>query len=121
MTEKIITCIICPVGCSIVVTGKGSSVLRMEGNQCKRGEEYAGNEFVHPMRILTTTVKLEGADSPLLPVRSDKQIPQELLMRCMAQIQNISVEAPISQYDVIVPNILGTNANIVATGEARRR
>ena len=119
MTEKVITCIICPVGCDIIVTSKGSSVLHMEGNQCKRGEEYAGNEFVHPMRILTTTVKLEGADSPLLPVRSDKQIPQELLMQCMEKIKNISVKAPISLHDVIIPDILGTNANIVATGEAK--
>ena len=121
MTEKVITCIVCPIGCNIAVTGKGSSVLHMEGNQCKRGEEYAGNEFVHPVRILTTTVRVEGSDSSLLPVRSDKQIPKELLMQCMAQIQKVSVEAPISRHDVIIPNILGTNADIVATGEARRQ
>jgi len=91
----------------------------MEGNQCKRGEEYARNEFVYPVRIFTTTVKLEGADSPLLPVRSDKPVPKELLTQCMDVIRTVRVQTSVSRYHVVIPDILGTGANIVATGEAR--
>lgn len=119
MAEKTITCITCPVGCDILVRGEGDVITHMEGNRCKRGEEYARNEFAHPVRILTTTVKLEGADSPLLPVRSDKPVPRDLLMPCMREIRNIRIQAPISRRHVIVPDILGTGANIVATGEGR--
>lgn len=121
MAEKTVACIICPLGCNIAVRDMGDSALRMEGNRCKRGEEYARDEFTRPMRILTTTVMLDGADSPLLPVRSDKPIPKELLMQCMAKIRNVCAKAPVARYDVLITNILGTDANIVATGEAKVR
>jgi len=119
MAEKIITCITCPVGCDILVRGEGETISHMEGCQCKRGEEYAQNEFIHPVRILTTTVKVEGADAPLVSVRSDKPVPKELLFECMNEIKAVTVEAPVSRYDVIIPNILGTGVNICATGTAK--
>lgn len=119
--EKKITCITCPIGCDIVVRGEGDNITHMEGNQCKRGEEYAKNEFIHPVRILTTTVKVANAkaDNPLIAVRSDKPVPKELLLACMEEIKAVSVQAPVSRYDVIIPNILGTGVNICATGALR--
>jgi len=117
MTEKLITCIICPIGCNITVRGEGAEISDMQGNQCKRGMEYASNEFAHPVRILTTTVRVLGADRPLIPVRSDKPIPKELLLQCMETIKTAVAETPIHRYDILVPNILGTGANIVATDE----
>ena len=120
MTEKVITCITCPIGCNITVRGEGKEISCMEGYQCKRGEEYARNEFIHPVRILTTTVRVEGADCPLVPVRSDKPIPRELLMQCMEKIKTVVVEAPVFRRDVIIPNVLGSDANIIATGSVKK-
>ncbi|MGI6402858.1 MAG: DUF1667 domain-containing protein [Oscillospiraceae bacterium] len=117
MREKNIICTICPIGCHITVRGEDQVVHSIEGNQCLRGEEYARNEFIQPMRILTTTVKVEGGDTPLLPVRSDRPVPLEKLMECMEVIKEVSVSKPVNRYQVIIPNILGTEANIVATGE----
>ena len=117
MTKSIITCIICPIGCNIVVCGENNTIASIDGSQCKRGYEYAENEFINPVRILTTTVRVENAESPLIAVRSDKPIPKDLLMKCMDEIKNTAVTAPVHRYDVIIPNILGTGANIVATGE----
>ena len=34
--------------------------MTVSGNRCVRGEEYGKNEYLHPKRMLTTTVKLEG-------------------------------------------------------------
>lgn len=118
MKEQHITCIICPIGCDIVVRGQGEVISSMEGHQCKRGVEYARSEFVHPVRILTTTVRVEGADQPLLPIRSDRPLPKEKLMDCMERIKEVSVKRPVARYQVIVPDILGTGVNMVATGEA---
>ena len=118
MNEKIITCITCPIGCRIFIRSEGETILQMEGNQCKRGAEYARIEYVHPVRVLTTTVRIKESDCPLLPVRSDKPIPKELLMQCMDEIKNVCVKAPIARYSVVIPNILDTGANIVAAGEA---
>ena len=58
--EKEIICTVCPMGCHITVTGEGDRVDSITGYTCKRGEEYGKQEFAHPVRILTSTVKLEG-------------------------------------------------------------
>ena len=68
-----------------------------------------------PVRILTSTVKLEGADQPLLPVRSEKPVPKELLADCMKVLKAVDVKAPVKRYDVIVENICGCGVNIVAS------
>lgn len=114
-----ITCIVCPVGCDIKVEGKGDQIKSITGYGCKRGEEYARGEFICPVRILTTTVKVEGSKVPLVPVRSDKPIPKEMLLKCMEEICKHSVKTPVKCYDVIIPNILGTGSNIVATANVK--
>lgn len=119
MAQKVITCIICPVGCDITVTGENDTIASMKGHQCKRGEGYARSEFIHPVRILTSIVRVEGAEVPLVPVRSKDSIPKGLLFQCMEEIQKVVISAPVRRYDVIIPDILGTGVDIVATGEAR--
>ena len=116
MAEKKITCIICPIGCEITVQGEGDRIDSITGNTCKRGETYARSEFTHPTRILTSTAKVVGADVPLVPLRDYAPVPQELLFDCMAEIQKLEVKAPVKRYDVLIPNILGTGIDIVATG-----
>jgi CxxC motif-containing protein len=116
MAEKKITCIICPIGCEITVQGEGDRIDSITGHTCKRGEEYARSEFTHPTRILTSTAKVVGADVPLVPLRSSAPVPQELLFACMAEIQKLEIKAPVKRYDVLIPNILGTGIDIVATG-----
>ena len=51
--EKLIICTVCPQGCRITVTGEGSNIASVTGFTCARGEAYAKQEFVCPMRILT--------------------------------------------------------------------
>ena len=112
--KKDIICTVCPRGCSITVDGDGKKATKIDGYGCKRGLTYAETEYVNPVRILTTTVKIEGKDE-LLPVRSDSPISFSKLMDCMEVIKTVSVKAPINRYDVIVKDILGTGVNIVAT------
>lgn len=57
MEIKNLTCINCPVGCSLKVEMDGSHVTRVSGNTCRRGEVYARKEVTNPTRIVTTTVK----------------------------------------------------------------
>lgn len=116
MQEKKITCIVCPIGCNITVCGEGDKIECIKGFTCKRGEEYARNEFINPVRILTSTVKVEGANIPLVPVRSNKPIPKQLLFKCMEEIRKLNVKAPVHRYDIMISDILGTGADIVATG-----
>ena len=115
MVEKKIICIICPLGCDITVRGEGNTVGSIEGHTCKRGEQYASEEFLAPVRILTTSVKVTNAKSPLVPVRSRDPVPKELLLKCMERLRSLELKAPVGLYDVVVPNILDTGVDIVTT------
>ena len=113
--KKEIICTVCPRGCHIMVEGDGEKVLTAEGYSCKRGLEYANTEYAHPVRILTTTVKIAGVQNDLLPVRSSQPVPKEKLFACMDVIRTTAVKLPVQRYDVVIPNICGTGVDIVAT------
>ena len=70
------------------------------------------------MRILTSTVKVSSSNVPLVAVRTNKPIPKELLFRGMEEVRKIEAVFPVERGDVIIPNILDTGADIIATGEA---
>ena len=111
MTKEII-CTVCPRGCRITVEGEGEKILSVEGYGCKRGVTYASNEFINPVRILTTTVL---ADGELLPVRSKEPLPKDKLFDCMEVIRATKVSLPVKMHDVIISNICNTGVDIVAT------
>ena len=114
--KKEVICTVCPMGCRIAVEGEGENLLSVTGNACKRGEQYASSEFCHPVRILTTTIRTDREQKPLVPVRSDKPIPREKIFDCMEIIRQQKIRTPIHTYDILVENICGTGSNIVATG-----
>jgi CxxC motif-containing protein len=118
--EKIITCTICPRGCEIKVIGQNGKIDSIIGFSCNRGKPFATNEFILPKRIFTSTVKLEDSDELLLPVRSDAPIPKETLFACMEIIRNTTIKAPVNRGDIVIPNILDLNCNIITCKSAER-
>ena len=116
---KDIICTICPRGCTVTVEGNEKEITSVTGYGCKRGMEYASNEFISPVRILTTTVKVEGVCDELIPVRSNKPLPKDKVLECMEIIKKTSVKLPVKQYDVIIKDILGCGIDIVATKEMK--
>ena len=112
--EKNIICTVCPRGCHVKVTLNGTEVTEISDYGCKRGKEYAAAEATHPVRILTTTVKIADNKYNLLPVRSNAPVPKELQMECMKAIKSIAVTAPVKAGDVVLSNICGTGVDIVA-------
>lgn len=115
--KKEIICTVCPLGCNINAEGNETEITIINGYACKRGLEYGTNEFLHPVRILTTTVKIKGEQDRLIPVRSEEPLPKEKIMECMEVIKKQEAELPVQMYDVIIPNICNSGINIVATGE----
>ncbi|MHA1792920.1 MAG: DUF1667 domain-containing protein [Promethearchaeota archaeon] len=113
--EKNLTCIICPSGCSINVRELENGELIVEGNQCKRGLEYAKSEFKEPKRILATTVKINNAKIPLLPVRTNVPAPKDRLNDILNFLATVEVNAPIKCGDIIAKNVIGLNVDVIAT------
>lgn len=113
------TCIVCPRSCDLVVEEEEGRVT-VSGNRCVRGEEYGKNEYLHPKRMLTTTVKLEGGNIRSLPVVSDGSVPKELLGDCLDYLYGLTIEAPVKLHDVIAENILGTGINVLAARDVEK-
>ena len=113
--KKHFVCVVCPIGCEIDVVHDGSKIISMEGNKCEKSEEFVSQELIEPMRILTTTVRVQGSRWPVIPVRTDKAVPKRLFPRIMKQLRRIKLQAPVNMLDVVVRDIAGMGANVIAT------
>ncbi len=113
--NKELTCVACPLGCSVTVEYNENEVISVKGNTCKRGEAYAKNEIFNPTRSLTSTVKVNGGILPVVPVKSSKPVPKTMLFDCMKLINSVTVDGPVEIGQVIIENILDTGADIIAT------
>ena len=115
MTYKELTCIRCPLGCIMQVAIEGDEIKEVKGNTCKRGDDYARKEITNPMRIVTSTVEVDGTDDMMLSVKTEKDIPKEKIMDCMKVLKGIKVSLPVHIGDVIIENVAGTGVSIIAT------
>ena len=115
MTLAIYLCIGCPLGCRLEVEEDAAgAVVAVRGFSCKRGHEYAEQEHRAPQRIVTTTVAVTHTLWPRLPVRSDRPVPKGMVRAVCARLHNLEVAAPVQMGQVILADVLGTGANIVA-------
>ncbi len=118
METSLVTCVICPKGCSISVQwSEADGVKKVEevhGNSCRRGLTYASSEVVHPERVLSSTVRIHNSSLKLLPVRSSAPLPKELILDAMTVIKATTVEGPVKMGSVIIPNILSSGIDMVA-------
>ena len=112
--ERDLTCIICPRGCQLHVTVADDGNITVTGNTCARGKDYGVTELTHPTRTLTTTVLT--ADGSMLSVRTNAPVPKEKLFDCMKAVNAVVVDHDIDYGDVVIPNILETGADLIATG-----
>lgn len=90
-------------------------VRSVTGNSCPRGDTFAHQELTCPMRVLTTTVAVSGGDEALLPVRTAEAIPLALDAQAMDLIRGLVVDAPIRMGDVVLPNLLDTGTDLIAS------
>ena len=123
--EKLsLTCIICPMGCSMEVEVETNAsgqkkVLSVKDNGCKRGEQYTAKEVQNPTRTLTTTIKVEGGELPLVPVKTAGEVPKASLLQCMEVVRRASCKAPVKRGDVLIYDLLGTGVNVVACADIK--
>ena len=87
-----LVCIVCPRGCRINVQDGVVS-----GNACKRGEAFALSESTCPMRSVCSTVATSFKDYPVLPVRTDGEIPKAKIADLMKEINAIVVDKKVKQ------------------------
>ncbi|MFC1548606.1 DUF1667 domain-containing protein [Candidatus Omnitrophota bacterium] len=116
---KNLTCIECPVGCSLSVDIENCKVVKVSGQKCPKGEKYAVDEIENPVRILTSTVLAQGLSVKMVPVRTDGHIPKARMWDAMDEIRKIRVNKPLRVGDIIASNFLGLGVNLIATREVK--
>ena len=110
MKERELTCICCPLGCQITAVTENKTVVSVSGNHCPRGAKYAEAEILHPVRIVTTTVPVTGGTQPRVSVKTKN---------CIRQLKDVHADAPVEIGDVLLENVAGTGADIVATASVK--
>ncbi len=120
METKELICINCPMGCPLTVTLENGVVTSVIGNTCKRGETYAKKEVTSPTRIVTSTVKVEQGNTPMISVKTKEDIPKGKIFECVEALKDVVVKAPVHIGDVVLENVADTGVDIVATKEAKR-
>ena len=113
--DQIITCINCPVGCRMSVSlSDNGEFLSVTGNTCPRGAVYARQECTLPKRTITAVIPVEGCRMPL-SVKTSAPIPKELIRDVMYVLGSLHIHTPIQAGQIIIPHVLETDADIVAT------
>jgi len=116
-----ITCINCPLGCTLDVVIKPDDSLVVTGFQCERGEAYAKKEILHPMRTITSSVPVIDGEYPMVSVKTAGEISKDMIKNCMLALKDIVIKAPINIGDVIVHDVCSSGIDIVATRDVRKK
>jgi CxxC motif-containing protein len=133
-----LTCIVCPMGCSLAVEegemgSDGFPLLTVTGNRCPRGAVYAQEEIRSPKRVVTATCavvwgaeKNEGGGLPStpgrtgfsgprrVPVKTSGPCPREKIGALLREIYKTKVRLPVKAGDKILPNWEGLGIDVVA-------
>ena len=115
MERKELICIGCPLGCNLTVEMDGGQVVSVNGNTCKRGDDYARKELTDPRRIVTSTVPVAGGNLPVVSVKTASDIPKGKILECLCALKGVTLTAPVQIGDVIVENVADTGVVVIAT------
>ena len=116
---KELYCITCPIGCRLEVEMNGDEIV-VKGNGCKRGIDFAKTELTNPKRSLTTTIRTSFPDVPVLPVRTDGEIPKEKIPEVIRALNAIVVNRAMDCGDIVLDDVAGCGVRVIVTGDALR-
>jgi CxxC motif-containing protein len=121
-----LTCILCPVGCELEVSRTGDKI-EVKGNECDKGLDFVADEVLHPKRNLATsvparaeagavdTLPAQGTSSRMISVRLSAAVPREMIFPILAEIGKLRPALPVRRGQVLIANVLGTGADVIAT------
>ncbi len=106
--KRNLICIICPRGCSLTadVTENGVTVT---GNACPKGQEYAVNECINPVRTVTATVRVSNRYNTMASVKTVTPVAKDKMMDVMAVLRQTQIQAPAKIGDVILTDVCGSD------------
>lgn len=117
--KRTIICICCPKGCTLQVTAEeNGQVSGISGYGCENGREYGIKECTRPSRTVTSTIPVAGGAVKRVPVKTAREIPKERIPKCMEEIHQTVVQAPVRIGDALIRRTAGTDVDVIAAGNA---
>lgn len=113
-----ITCLNCPLRCSIEVKHDESAILAVEGNNCERGYKYAIELINLPYRNLVTYVKVKNSTARSVQVTTTQPVPCDKIQDLEEMLAGITLVAPVKKQDIVLTNVLNTGIDIMAISQA---
>jgi CxxC motif-containing protein len=110
-----LTCVLCPIGCELEIGKDAAGEIQVKGNQCDKGLPFAVEEVLRPKRNLATSVPLRGTASRMVSVRLTRTVPREMIFPILKEISKLRPEAPVRRGQVLIADVLGTGADVIAT------
>jgi CxxC motif-containing protein len=107
------TCIVCPNCCELETDGSG-----VVGARCPRGEDFARQEWVSPLRVITTTLRVHTPEGVrLLPVKTAGPVPLARIMDIMKGIKALRLTAAPPIGSRVPVETLSEPLELIITGE----
>ena len=87
----------------------------VQHNSCKRGIDYAKQEFYDPRRMVTTTAAVSGGVIKRVPVRTSEPLPVTYIAALLEAIYTLRLQAPLSIGEPVITNFSETGVDVVTT------
>jgi CxxC motif-containing protein len=108
-------CITCPLGCRMELEIEDREIKAVQHNSCKRGIEYAQQEFYDPRRMVTATATVTKGTVNRVPVRTTEPIPLKHINGVLQAIYALNLSAPIEIETVVIKNFADTGIDVITT------
>ena len=98
----------------MTVRVQDGQVISIADNQCKRGDVYARQESVLPLRMVTAVALVENSETPI-SLKTASPVPKDKIGDVMKAINSLKLHLPINIGDVLLGNVADTGVDLVAT------
>lgn len=113
-------CIACPNGCRLNIEKNPDGSLIVTGNKCPKGITFANEEVLAPKRSVTTTVRTVFEEYPVVPVRTDGEIPKEKIFDFVLETNKIVLDRAYGFQEPVIKNLFGLDINVVCSVDMKR-
>ncbi|MFA5422115.1 MAG: DUF1667 domain-containing protein [Bacilli bacterium] len=114
---KKITCIVCPNGCQLEIDELTHQVT---GNKCLRGVTFAINEVTNPLRSVSSTVRTNLPEYPVVSVRTNGEIPKDQMLGLIKLLKGVIVDDYLPIGTIIIHNVFGSNVDVITTANMQK-
>ena len=99
---------------------ENGEIKAVQHNSCKRGIEYAQQEFYDPRRMVTATAAVSDGIVNRIPVRTREPIPVMHINELLQAIYALRLPAPLDIETPVIENFADTGIDVITTRNVQK-